>query len=583
MDKKMRLLPFVVLLAVVVTAFTARSDDYDEQAKGRKADYIYLEAARQDALSNSDAAYVLYNRVLTLNPDDEYAGLQIGEFDIRNAQNREEFEVALDKIRQYCSAHPEDMYVCSYFGRILLEQNMLGEALPLWEGIVNRFPKETTAKYYLANTLFATMDSTNLRRGLALLDTIGEENGEEWLMMTKLKVFIALRDTTSILNQTRQMINASPNDANTLVTAGKVYVALNDNDSALMMFQRACKADSTDGFALYTLANFHLENGDSAAFENEIFNALTKDNLDVGIKTEMLRGYVAEMYATESSRQRILDLFETLVEMHPHEAQIHFLYGQYFAYLEQYPKAAEQLSYAVDTELDNEYWTQNLVTLTLLADSLSKAEELGEIAMKNFPDNSRIPLMTASAYFQDDKKEKAVEISLKAAEHLVGSNSEDHEVISSLYQLVADIYQNDDLRTDSLVKYYDLALLFNPDNLSAMNNYAYALAVNDLDLDKAEKMSAVTVQKEPDNVNALDTYAWIFFKKRDYKLAKEYIDRTMLLDSGENPEVFHHAGDIYFMNGDPESALKFWRKALELEPDNELLQRKVKHKTYFYN
>lgn len=36
------------------------------------------------------------------------------------------------------------------------------------------------------------------------------------------------------------------------------------------------------------------------------------------------------------------------------------------------------------------------------------------------------------------------------------------------------------------------------------------------------------------------------------------------------------------MNAEPAAALDFWQKALELEPDNELLQRKVKHKTYFY-
>ncbi len=36
------------------------------------------------------------------------------------------------------------------------------------------------------------------------------------------------------------------------------------------------------------------------------------------------------------------------------------------------------------------------------------------------------------------------------------------------------------------------------------------------------------------------------------------------------------------MNGEPQKALEFWEKALALDPDNELLQRKVKHKTYFY-
>jgi hypothetical protein len=36
------------------------------------------------------------------------------------------------------------------------------------------------------------------------------------------------------------------------------------------------------------------------------------------------------------------------------------------------------------------------------------------------------------------------------------------------------------------------------------------------------------------------------------------------------------------MTGDHEAALEQWQKALELMPDNELLQRKVKHRTIFF-
>ena len=36
------------------------------------------------------------------------------------------------------------------------------------------------------------------------------------------------------------------------------------------------------------------------------------------------------------------------------------------------------------------------------------------------------------------------------------------------------------------------------------------------------------------------------------------------------------------MNGDPEGALREWKKAVELNPDSEILKRKVKNKTYFY-
>lgn len=48
-------------------------------------------------------------------------------------------------------------------------------------------------------------------------------------------------------------------------------------------------------------------------------------------------------------------------------------------------------------------------------------------------------------------------------------------------------------------------------------------------------------------------------------------------------EVLSHAGDIYFMSGLPEQALEFWERAALIDPDDEMLARKVKYKTYFYD
>jgi hypothetical protein len=36
------------------------------------------------------------------------------------------------------------------------------------------------------------------------------------------------------------------------------------------------------------------------------------------------------------------------------------------------------------------------------------------------------------------------------------------------------------------------------------------------------------------------------------------------------------------MNGQHEQAVTYWEKALKLSPDSDLLQRKVKHKTFFF-
>ncbi len=92
---------------------------------------------------------------------------------------------------------------------------------------------------------------------------------------------------------------------------------------------------------------------------------------------------------------------------------------------------------------------------------------------------------------------------------------------------------------------------------------------------------------DPENPTFIDTYAWALFKNRKYEEAKEYIDRALSAyadDSNDDAsaEVLEHAGDIYYMCGEPDKAKDFWKDALAIDPDNDLLARKVKTGAYLY-
>ena len=127
---------------------------------------------------------------------------------------------------------------------------------------------------------------------------------------------------------------------------------------------------------------------------------------------------------------------------------------------------------------------------------------------------------------------------------------------------------------------------------SALNNYAYNLACMGGDLNKAEQMSYRAILAEPENPSYLDTYAWILFCKANYKEALLYMEKTIEAEKKQAQEqgkelelgatINEHYGDILFMNGRPDEALEQWKQALEKDPDNKLLQRKVEHKTYFF-
>ena len=71
----------------------------------------------------------------------------------------------------------------------------------------------------------------------------------------------------------------------------------------------------------------------------------------------------------------------------------------------------------------------------------------------------------------------------------------------------------------------------------------------------------------PDNATFLDTYAWVLFKRKNYSLAKFYMRSALENDKDISGVMYEHYGDILYMDGDKEEAVKMWQKAVETGGD----------------
>ena len=123
-----------------------------------------------------------------------------------------------------------------------------------------------------------------------------------------------------------------------------------------------------------------------------------------------------------------------------------------------------------------------------------------------------------------------------------------------------------------------------PNDLMGLNNYAYILAEDNADLDKAEAMSKKTVEKEPLQSMYLDTYAYILMKKGLLTYAKFYIEQALeYMKSDPDAVIVEHYGDILFKLGDVNGALEQWKRSYSMEregADKEKLKQKIEKKQY---
>ena len=576
-----------ILCAILVACFTlplwahTLNNDADDAQK-RKSHYAFLEAMHKKAVNEFDSYLDLLRHAYALDSTNTAIAHHLGyALLITGNRNPQITDYALGLMKSHFSAHPDDYYENAVYGNVCNKLGRDKEALAVWEKLFEIYPNKQDVLASLAE-IYAK--NKNFNKAIALYDTIESREGKSAnITLRKISYHMAANDSTGTVNEARALLSSAPANVDFNLLMGNVFLQYDQNDSALVYFNKAHDIDPDNGMVYLYRSDYYRVLGDTINYNQEIYNALISKSIDVEDKLEILTEYIrTELADGEPQDERIDSLFHVLIDQHPHEAAIHNLFSQYLGTISDFSGAAEQLGYVVDLDPTNAQNWKQLVLLYLLGGDYQSVLDNAPKALEFNPDNIELYQYIASAYLQIKEYDKSIETFQKAYEHC---DSTDFVARSNFIAGMGDAYvaAGDTL---SAYKQYEKAIEIYQGNLMAMNNYAYFLALDETDLDKAERLSATTIRYEPQNPTYLDTYAWIFFKKGEYSLALTYMKSAMTYsqEKGESPsaELHEHYGDALFMNGFHEEAVKQWELALKLDPDSELLQRKVKHKTFFF-
>ncbi len=576
----------LIAIAGVAGVFAAGPDrgerDKRDAERSRKADYAYLEARAKIADDNYASAYDLLGYAFSLDSTQGEVNSDYGFYTIlANTMGGDPDSATVEKgYAKMLEAYENGTgdYYSGVFFATLSERLGHGDvALRVWERLDSLYPRKPDAGFRLASALCATGDTANILRAIGIFDQLQRVHGTEvGIVSQKMNAYISIGDTASTLAALDTLLAEHPKGVNEMLFAGDVMMALHRDEAAVDYYNRAIGVDSVNGMAYFKLAQYYQAHGDSARYDKEVFNALNQPDLDVAEKVELMRGYVQGLYTDSLQRGRIENLFSVLTDLHPLEPQIRDLFSSYLAVTGDYRRAAEQTEILADLDPATvENWNR-LVTIYLSDNDAAKAAEAGERGLKYHEKDATLAFLTGSAEIVADHPVRAIEL-LRAA--IASADPRDTKTLSQMQCSLGDAFYKNN-QTDSAFHYYDVALETDGTNILAMNNCAYYLACENRDLDRAEQLSFWTIKEEPENSTSLDTYAWVMFKQKKFDAAKEYIDKALEHDTDPSSELYEHAGDIYFMNLDPERALEFWKEALKLSPDNDLLKRKIEQKTY---
>jgi tetratricopeptide (TPR) repeat protein len=109
-------------------------------------------------------------------------------------------------------------------------------------------------------------------------------------------------------------------------------------------------------------------------------------------------------------------------------------------------------------------------------------------------------------------------------------------------------------------------LKVNPDFGPALNYIGYTYAEKCIKLEDAETLIKKALKQEPNNGSYLDSLGWVYFKKRDFPKAEEYLLKAV--QYYPDTLIFEHLGDVYFKENNNLEAWNAYKDALDMDAGN---------------
>lgn len=108
-----------------------------------------------------------------------------------------------------------------------------------------------------------------------------------------------------------------------------------------------------------------------------------------------------------------------------------------------------------------------------------------------------------------------------------------------------------------------------PENAAALNALGYTLADQTERYDEAEALIRQAYILQPQEASIIDSMGWVLFRQGRHAEAEEFLRRAWEID--KNPEIGAHLGEVLWVSGKQDEAVRVWREAQAVDSQNTVL------------
>ena len=537
-----------------------------KKQEGHDANYInsFHEGVRFKLNGQDQEAIDKFNACLVIDEKDDAAHFALAQIYL----NQEKLDQAAFHTLKASDIDPKNEHYQSELAFMYVELKKFPDAIAVFEKLLKKTPNNPT---YYAGAAECYAQLGDVKKGLDLLTRLENNLGaNSGIAIEKFKLLVSVKrdeEAINVLKEAKKKFSGEP-----MIIANLVdyYLQHKRYQEGFELLKELVAVDPTNGMALLMLGDMQMQSGDSKNGLQNLKAAIKSEGPSIDQKMNILMA----LQGQEVMDPDMESLVQYMCKKYPKDTKAHSISGDYYFKVNQFVQAIESYKAAVACD-PNVYpiWNQIL----LLEYEFQQFDSLAIDAEKCigfFPTQALPYFVLGTALNQQGNFQKSLNTLQTGIEYVL----KDTDLKAEFYGQIgeAEFGMN---HTKEAITAFEKSLNLSANNF-VKNNYAYQLALHELDLTKAVQMIDEVLVLFPNEVRYLDTKGFILFQQGKYVEAKSFLDRACGSVQCNDKLYAEHMGDILFMLGNKMEAMSYWMRAKELGSANKMLNEKITQKKY---
>lgn len=530
----------------------------------------FLSALRQREKGNADSSMMLIDSCLRINPRSAVAHYMRADY----FADKDSVDLAFSHLETAARLAPDNDTYQERLAQMSLGMGYFDKAIDTYERLYQAHRDRDDVVAILVRLYGRQKKYDKMLDAIRRLEEMDGQSDQ--LSLMRMNAYEMKGDAKGAYNTLKALADSHPNDPNFKLMLGNWLMQHKRMQEAYDIYSGVLKSEPDNAMAQSCLYDYYNGSGQDALAKDMMNRLLFGKETPQETRVQFLRNAIQQNESTGGDSTNVVELFRKVQAVVPRDTTVAQLKAAYYT-LRKFPKDSidNALAQLIQLQPDNADARVQLIQDKWASQDWKEIAALSEPGMLYNPDFLPFYFFTGLSryYLKDDKGSLDA---LRKGTAFINDQS-NTAIVAEIYSIMGEIYSANDLKKEAYAA-YDSCLQYDPGNIGTLNNYAYYLSVDGVDLDRAEKMSAKAIAAEPKNATYLDTYAWILYRLGRYADAKIYIDQTLkfVSDSTSSNTLYEHAADIYAALGDYGSAASFCEKAVKQGGDAKALEKKIR-------